>query len=510
MKPARNRARRFLEGQVARAVASAATQLPSIKQLAAQAGVAQATMWAAVQQLKYEGIVSARPRKGVRVECSAMPPARRETAAAGPKWLRAQGKLRRDIASGVYEAGDRLPSCKELMARHEISYPTLRKVLDGLEREGTIRACTRGYMVPDVRRRRGLDTVFLIAATTDDGELVVTIPRTPEYLRTLEYEVLKKNLNFVMIPWSNSRLQLDIPEEWAGAFRASPQTHPLLGILVWMTGIAEDQSAALLRRLAALKRPVSVLDDSGQCRPLARQLRSSRQIRFFGVGATESVATREIGRFLIQSGHRRVAWISPLNAAHWSRDRQRGLQEVFREAGLDDGVVSFTIENAGSEIELIDNDQEVLSWILAGLDHARGECEGLSNLAGETVGHLRRKVDMSFKAILLRRYLEPLCEQALADPAISAWVVANDPAALLALSFLEKRGVKVPQQISVIGFDDSVEAFMRKLSSYNFAGPAVMQAMLHNILDPASFERLHGRGNHIEIEGFFNLRQTTR
>jgi DNA-binding LacI/PurR family transcriptional regulator len=54
--------------------------------------------------------------------------------------------------------------------------------------------------------------------------------------------------------------------------------------------------------------------------------------------------------------------------------------------------------------------------------------------------------------------------------------------ALMALDFLASNTVEIPEQISVIGFDDTEEALQANLASYNFNIAALAGAMFDHIL----------------------------
>jgi DNA-binding LacI/PurR family transcriptional regulator len=104
--------------------------------------------------------------------------------------------------------------------------------------------------------------------------------------------------------------------------------------------------------------------------------------------------------------------------------------------------------------------------------------------------------------------LEPLLRKALDEPGITAWVTANDATAFPAMKFLKKQGIRVPGDISVIGFDDVAEAFNSGLSTYNFNPPKVASCMLSYILKPAQFQKVFTQ-NPCESEGMILERKTT-
>jgi DNA-binding LacI/PurR family transcriptional regulator len=104
--------------------------------------------------------------------------------------------------------------------------------------------------------------------------------------------------------------------------------------------------------------------------------------------------------------------------------------------------------------------------------------------------------------------LEPHLERALKEHRSTAWIGANDITALVCLDFLHKKSISVPRQISVTGFDDSSDAFMQQLTSYNFNGASAVEAMFRAILGP--WRQAAGRkGGATAIDGFIAQRSTT-
>ena len=118
----------------------------------------------------------------------------------------------------------------------------------------------------------------------------------------------------------------------------------------------------------------------------------------------------------------------------------------------------------------------------------------------------------SFREMLRRRIeaprLQALFERAADDPRPTAWVCNNDTVAVEALRFCRMRKVAVPQQVALLGFDDSLEAFVEGLSSYSFNPLGLMEAMLRSLLNYSHRGKL-ARCNPISIEGYVNERQTT-
>ena len=87
-------------------------------------------------------------------------------------------------------------------------------------------------------------------------------------------------------------------------------------------------------------------------------------------------------------------------------------------------------------------------------------------------------------------------------------MAATDTTALQCLHYLRQSGVDVPGQLSVVGFDDTVEASMLRLTSYNFNFGATVQAMLRHVVAPRGTQR--GRSlPPLAIGGFVTARDSS-
>ena len=95
----------------------------------------------------------------------------------------------------------------------------------------------------------------------------------------------------------------------------------------------------------------------------------------------------------------------------------------------------------------------------------------------------------------------PLFERIAEDKTITAWVGSNDFVAFTALSYLKNvKRIAVPEAVSVVGFDNTLESFVNDLSSYDFNIPAAVRAMIDFVIKPrrnsqresASVQRIDG------------------
>ena len=125
------------------------------------------------------------------------------------------------------------------------------------------------------------------------------------------------------------------------------------------------------------------------------------------------------------------------------------------------------------------------------------------------ISELSRTLDGISRTAFAYRYAAPAFAEAAAEPGVTAWVGADDPTALLALDWCREHGVRVPGDLSIVGFDDSEEALGAGLTSYNFNQETTVRAMIAHVVGRRQ-QRLPDTppGEPIELPGFVSERST--
>jgi DNA-binding LacI/PurR family transcriptional regulator len=255
-----------------------------------------------------------------------------------------------------------------------------------------------------------------------------------------------------------------------------------------------------------------------------------------------------MARYLLSLGHTSAVYLSALHYTTWSQSRLKGVAGQFSRAGYPDGVqlaANSTLLFLPAMLTASGlRDADVRS--LMALKHTPSQTDSLDKewmdfkarhqlpypgypqLSGsekeylvELVALNRRKATPQFRRathegaldVVADRIhnlsLRPLYEQAAAHTNATAWICANDSVAFGALSFLQKRKVKVPHEISVTGFDNvPVEALGHRLTTFDFNALEFIHRMLNFIVRPP---RVRGPHKHqtIEVEGIIVERDTT-
>lgn len=507
--PAQDTAATYLRSLVAQYRRRGECRLPPIAKLAKAAGVATRTMWRAVTLVRAEGLVSSRPGRGITIEkrpAGVIPDRdlqRRTNAALPQKWEQVAVAMERDIMGGVFRPGKALPPTKALTERYGVSYRTLRKVLGALQSRRFVERASRGFRVRSFAVPIHQDSITLIVRGESPGNVRPSSSRYTEIFRAMEKECAEANLNLKITTLGFRGTRLVGPNGRTMLSLSREETSSTLGFIVWAQGLEAANLPNFALRLASYGKPVSVLDEMGNIdwRPV---FNTQRNVAVFALGVG-SAAGVDVGHYLLQLGHHHAAFIS-----HLGRNvRLEGLRQVYQAAGLDRGIDAYLLHerlpgrmrHPGASPSLREQTQRLIH---GRVDRRRKGHE----LITRALRASERELSANVGKEELYEVMLPLMEEALSHKEYTAWVAGNDDAALLCTRFLAERGVDMPGRISVIGFDDTIEASFNNLTSYNFNVASLVHAMLDHIARPVrhSSRRLK---QPIEIEGFVTRRGST-
>ncbi len=493
--------------------------LPPIRRMASECGVSLVTMWRAVQRLKKADAVSV-PRGGGRLLVHGAGVIARAplTSTAGSDqpatssrpfgWRAVKHRLLRDITAHRYPPDTPLPSYKELTHRYGCAHATLGKAATALVDDGVLCVERRSLRVAPATAPAGHSTVTVLCATSRLAALLRDTPWATEIWRSLEHECLRYDLR-LRLQDVNSVLSAGGRRKPAAPLRVGHggQETPL-GYCVYTMTLNDTQLTEVLTRARRSGLPVSVLDDSGLA-ALERFPTDGGRMRYYRATVSRQPG-RDIAHRLLQLGHRRVAYFGTALLPAGRDARYAGLVEAFAEAGLPDAVRSCSLP-LGTLCDLAFD--ELLDRLpayrrLHGLLQALRDGLGTEFLQ-RYASSLRQ--DDAFPVVL--RYLtdqfDPLMQAALEDSSVSAWVTYNDPIALVAHTFLRSRGVAIPARLSLVSFDDTVEALANGIASYDFNLRAVVADMIAHLLRwPGRSRRRTDNAQLVELPGFLVQRDS--
>jgi DNA-binding LacI/PurR family transcriptional regulator len=217
-----------------------------------------------------------------------------------------------------------------------------------------------------------------------------------------------------------------------------------------------------------------------------------------------------MGRYLLQLGHTSLSYVSPYHLGFWSHNRLEGLLDVYARAGYSGNITIVACDELDSQWQLIDpNSAQVSSMLPPDIRQATLLLDKAKESPDPWMQFIARQastdIDLLQIDVYERQFLDQQFERAMACRESTAWVCANDHIALCAIDYLRRHGVAVPEDLSVVGFDNTVEAFGAGLTTYDFNIEIAASRMLAFIRSPRLFASSAG---YHEIEGAVISRNT--
>jgi DNA-binding LacI/PurR family transcriptional regulator len=86
--------------------------------------------------------------------------------------------------------------------------------------------------------------------------------------------------------------------------------------------------------------------------------------------------------------------------------------------------------------------------------------------------------------------------------------MANDFTATLAIDYLKECRIRIPEDIAIVSFDNTLDAIEYQFTSYDFNHQGIISMMIRFILAPHTIKP--GRkGGEIEVEGTLVMRHSS-
>lgn len=466
----------LLRREIGTAMASGKARLPTMAAMARRFGYSTSVVLKAVQQLKEEGYCTVKPGGGIRISGrGAIPDEKVSTPQAGG-WRRVYASLKQQIESGVFPPGVALPSIKEMMARFGAQFRTVRKACDRLERDlAIVRSGRRYYIATAATGSPGKKIVVMGRYGSGEALLSYSV-NAEEFWRSLERESVRIEAH-ISVMAVDQVLRMD-----EATLERSMGSVDTLGIIVLTLALDTNSIRCLASVLGGLRVPVAWFDELGTTIFPPWSMRYHRHL-IVGFRGPDS-AGMVVGEELYRKGHRRVACFD-LFAGSVVHPRLLAIRRFFTErssgARVDILVTDFN--------EYAEMDRRVATEApFTEIDRC---VKGIRRYAEKTTGIALEHdpfwvAGARFNHALLGRMLfEPLFERALGDRSITAWVAFNDLVGCLALDFLAARGIRTPRDIAVAGFDDTLQAFMRGLTSYSFNVRQAVRTIVEHLAQPS-------------------------
>jgi len=494
-------------------------RLPPIRLLAREAQVSFVTMWKAVNQLKtlkvlienksgYANIIICHDKnkdlKETHLETAEI---QLDGEAENVFWQKVKNRLKKDILSGRYPHGQPLPSCKELMYYHGVSFRTLKKSLDALVTEGMIKPYKKGYIVPTITISEAHARVVAIGCGWKDGKIWADY-QDKNYFRILESECIQSKIALDLIVYYRENNLLNFIHS-ATRKPYNLGNDNILGIIFIVANL-EVNPEEILKELSALKKPIAVLDVVGYFN-VSPGFSGNRFMQFFTTTASAFPA-KKVAKYLLSLKHTHVAFISPFHRASWSKIRYKNCASVYRDAGFPEGVKPLVLDRYAYQWDYIrdtkscEDLRSLISQYTQWKEYAHSNFfKRFGNISYSISKYL---TEWNCASGEIYKKMRSLCEKALRDKTITAWLMANDFAATLALDYLKEKNIRMPEDISIISFDNTLDAMEYQLTSYDFNNNGIVTMMLRYVLMPSTIPA-NQRGKFVEVEGTIVVRRST-
>ena len=244
-----------------------------------------------------------------------------------PVFRRIEKDLRERIGPGGWSAGVMIPSRKALAAEYGVDLGTLQRAITGLLADGTLRADggrgtfvaaqTGGKEPRHVNRQASAPRQIALIL---DQSFNPTDPGAQAIPRAIYHKLLAEDAHCRMLTFDTHG---EVPEQIVALERhalEAVQDEGVAGVILWHSG--GQHTLPLIRRLIERGVPVIFMDrypDSFDC-------------DFVGVDDEDSA--REATEYLLGLGHRRIAFLAPLEDITTIEQRLSGYEKALRAAGV--------------------------------------------------------------------------------------------------------------------------------------------------------------------------------
>jgi DNA-binding LacI/PurR family transcriptional regulator/DNA-binding transcriptional regulator YhcF (GntR family) len=526
----------FITNYLSSETAKPGHQLPPVRKLAHMSGISKTTMARAVSSLIQKKAIdpASYNHKTASISSESIMPINRH---------RIRDQVERDIISGHFGLAGKLPLLKELQSRYGVCFRTMRRILGELEKDGIVKSSGKGYMLPGTAAKTLREYIVFITCKGHYSQGSALNHQHNRIVNLFENECMRFGIQLEIVEMDF----YDSAESRRAALALKNSEH-LLGIVldVWWYDPPDYQRSYLdvLARVAGFKKPLAILDEISNFN-LPTEYEGNSRLQVYRIQGKK--AGEQMARYLLGLGHQSVVYISSLHQAAWSHDRYDGVLAQFSRAGFGAGVhicgdeyhlpLEFLLAASGL------TDTEVGRIIAAGRtisqakdltknwqefkkqapDKITGDMQidayfrvsfkAVANIMQSDIDPaiLGEIGDAALSAIGAQAFgysLRPLLQQAIQYHNATAWICATDWTALSAKRFLGERHIQVPEQISIVGFDNiPVEALEHRLTTFDFNAMGFIRRMLNFIVRPP---KPRGPYRHaiIEVEGTIMQRDT--
>lgn len=404
-------------------------KMPSVRKMAERLGLSVNTVHGAYKQLAQEKVVQLVHGKG----CFWGAAPSFEVKPEESVYSLVERLFQNDLESGVLNAFDELPSCKELSNRYDVSPYIVKKFLMQKSAQGILRHVGHRFFFSEGRPVEKSNYVLFIHRSDEFGRLKIESERESDVFRTFAQIAAEQKIAVKFIGYHEASNQFYLSN--GNSYTIKNELH-CLGVFL-STWLVND-AANLFAHFATFKNPISVWwEYAPDMVPVSA--RNRKKWAFYNVAFGKEAGVI-VGRYLKNKEMGRVHYLSPYHASFWSKARLQGLLE----AGTD--VVPLVDERFASPFDLMD----------------------------------AAKRDGIDSQVLLNNILEELLKNASLDK----FVCSNDWVAASLIDFFRAKKMPTPY---VVGFDDTIESYRYVFDSFAFNVGTMVKEAIYHIVAPSIY-----------------------
>jgi DNA-binding LacI/PurR family transcriptional regulator/DNA-binding transcriptional regulator YhcF (GntR family) len=480
-------------------------RLPTLNQLAANSEVSRVTMHKAVKALAQKGIVSAKPGRGIIV--GKFKSQKAMVARVAPRQRRAKSRAQnvgRRIAAAIVEgrfpANGILPTIKELCHEFGTGYQTMNTALGYLETGQWIELYKKRFRIRQTPLDRSREYVVLVLSKSFFDFLTTSYAgfRFASFSQHVTKECSVRRLKFVTMVFDDrfSREDIDVLDK-------------AYGFILWTEFFDPDKLRQVAGSLLACKRHLVLFGDDLEFPALGYPQTYPQSHLIHLVGTSDVKAGYHVGQYLLARGHRKVFFAAP----HYADDaRLRGLRQAFRDANMSEDKVLCRFGADPNQVLRESRLSALRGEITADLAAIDDVQRHMSSLNDRTIVHdqiISQTKEWGHRLWLKDQSLNLFYEASL-DKSITAWVCWDDYVAVFsAMFYCGFRNLKIPQDVSIVGFNNQIEAEMNRLTSYDFNISSAVGRMFEIFSRPTIVRGSRPRCNTVEeVSGFVAERRS--
>lgn len=451
--------------------------LPPVRTLALQFNVSPVTVLRAIAALESDGLLLRRWGKGTFVAENQAPSAEYKSQGMG-KYLTTLHQFKRDIISGKFQTHLPLPPVNQLTILYNASYPTIRKVLFSLLEESILkRNGTRYYFFTNKLKQHS--RIAIVAFGMSSGLIKIETERERNFYRLLSSIATNNNVDLEIICYND---YLDNPCFYTPANEPLERYLKSSGISgIILSSYHMNNSAHCLAALMTYNIPISAwIEDSSILSTVDRFGSHYRKLTFFD-SSYSTIPGSDVGRYLLEKGHRSITFISPFHGSPWSQNRLKGLKKAV---SLYPGATLFPFTDTENS-----NDYYFMLPFLENADfdrHFKSDSllQEIHRFLSPRLQAVKYEHDTLLRDNAIFTSIKDTVDKIISTPSITALVCVNDLVASLINDYWNFHNILYEKRPALIGFDNSFKSLQQQFSSYEFNTQGEIQNMITHVLYP--------------------------